>query len=156
MTAEAHPSLRVHIEELAAREVVCLTCQLDQVSGQFSTQIGEGFGQVNRWLEQHSEVVAEQLIIGIPHVVERQLIAYDCCAEVPHIATPLPQDWQTKHLSGGRYAVLSLEKDSATIGERIGQFFAEYVPQHRLILDATRPSYEVYYSQTMDYCVPIE
>jgi hypothetical protein len=52
--------------------------------------------------------------------------------------------------------VLSLEKDSATIGERIGQFFAEYVPQHQLMLDATRPSYEVYYTQTMDYCIPIE
>jgi len=38
----------------------------------------------------------------------------------------------------------------------IGQFFAEYVPQYQLILDATRPSYEVYYAQTMDYCVPIQ
>jgi hypothetical protein len=52
--------------------------------------------------------------------------------------------------------VLWLEKDSVTIGERIGQFFSEYVPQYQLILDATRPGYEVYYAQTMDYCVPIE
>jgi hypothetical protein len=52
--------------------------------------------------------------------------------------------------------VLSLEKDSAAIGERIGQFFAEYVPQQKLILDATQPNYEVYYDQTMDYCIPIE
>jgi DNA gyrase inhibitor GyrI len=156
MTTSAQPSLRVHIQELPAREVVCLTCQLDQASGQFSTQIAEGFGQVKRWLEHQDQAVADRLIIGLPHVVERQLIGYDCCVEPAHIATPLPQGWQTKHLPGGRYAVLSLEKDSATIGERIGQFFAEYVPQHQLILDPTRPSYEVYYAQTMDYCIPIE
>ena len=156
MTTEAQPSLQVHIQELPAHEVVCLTCQLDQTTGQFSTQIGEGFGQVKRWLEQHNQAVADRLVIGIPHVVGQQLVGYDCCVELPHIATPLPPGWQTKHLPEGRYAVLSLEKDSATIGERIGQFFAEYVPQHQLILDATRPSYEVYYAQTMDYCIPIE
>lgn len=155
MITEAQPLLRVHIQELPTREVVCLTCQLDQASGQFSTQIGEGFEQIKRWVEQHNEAVADRLIIGIPHVVERQLIGYDCCVESAHIATPLPQGWQTKHRPGGRYAVLSLAKDSATIGERIGQFFAEYVPQHQLILDPTRPNYEVYYAHTMDYCIPI-
>lgn len=156
MSTSAQPSLRVHFQELPAREVVGLTCQLDQATGQFSTQIAEGFSQVKRWLEQHDQAAAERLIIGIPQVVERQLIGYDCCVEPAHIATSLPQGWQSKHLPGGRYAVLSLEKDSATIGERIGQFFAEYVPQYKLILDATRPSYEVYYAQTMDYCIPIE
>jgi DNA gyrase inhibitor GyrI len=135
---------------------VCLSCQLDQASGQFSTQIAECFGHVKRWLGQQDHAVADCLIIGIPHVLERQLIGYDCCVESAHIATPLPQGWHTKHVPGGRYAVLSLEKDSATIGQRIGQFFAEYVPQHQLILDATRPSYEVYFGQTMDYCTPIE
>jgi hypothetical protein len=59
MTTEAQPSLRVHIQDLPAREVVYLTCQFDQVSGQFSTQIAEGFGQVKRWLEQHNQAVAE-------------------------------------------------------------------------------------------------
>jgi DNA gyrase inhibitor GyrI len=156
MTTEAQPSLRVHIQELPARDVVYLTCQLDQAIGHFSAQIGEGFGQVKRWLAHQDQAVADSLIIGIPHVVERQLIDYDCCVEPAHIATPLPHGWQTKQLPGGRYAVLSLEKDSATIGERIGQFFAAYVPQHQLILDPTRPSYEVYYAQTMDYCFPIE
>jgi DNA gyrase inhibitor GyrI len=156
MTTEAHSSLRVHIQELPARTLVGLTCQLDQASGQFSTQIAEGFEQIKRWLEQHDQAVIDRLIIGIPHVVERQLIGYDCCVEPAHIASPLPPGWKTKQLPPGRYAVLTLEKDSATIGERIGQFFAEYVPQHQLILDETRPIYEAYYAQTMDYCIPIE
>ena len=69
MTTESQPSLQVHIQELLARHVVCLTCQLDQVSGQFSTQIAEGFAQVKRWSEQHDQALAEHLIIGIPHVV---------------------------------------------------------------------------------------
>jgi DNA gyrase inhibitor GyrI len=156
MTAEAQPPLQVHIQELPARHVVCLTCQLDQVSGHFSTQIAESFVQVKRWSEQSDKALAERLIIGIPSVVERQLIGYDCCVEAPHTAIPLPPGWRTRQLPAGRYAVLSLEKDSATIGERIGQFYSEYVPQYQLILDATRPGYEVYYAQTMDYCVPIE
>ena len=156
MTSEAHPSLWVRIEQLPSREVVCLTCQLDQATGQFSTKIGEAFVQVKRWVEQHDQAVTDRQIIGIPHVVERQLIGYDCCVAPTHITAPLPHGWQTKYLPGGRYAVLALEKDSATIGERIGQFFAEYVPKHQLILDATRASYEVYYTETMDYCVPIE
>ena len=156
MTTQAQSSLGVLIQELPAREVVCLTCELDQASGQFSTQIGEGFEQVKQWVEQQGQVIADRLIIGIPHVVERQLIGYDCCVDAPHSAAPLPQGWQAKQLAGGRYAVLSLEKDSATIGQRIGQFFAEYAPQNRLVLDPTRPSYEVYYAQTMDYCVAIE
>jgi DNA gyrase inhibitor GyrI len=156
MTTQAQPSLQVHIGELPAREVVCLTCQVDQVTGQFSTQLRDGFAQVKQWASSQSALVAALLIIGIPHVVERQLMAYDCCVERPNTTSPVPQDWDIKHLPGGRYAVLTLDKDSATIGERIGQFFAEYVPNHQLILDATRPSYEVYYDRTMNYCVSIE
>ena len=156
MASQAQSSLQVHIRELPVRTIVCLACQLDQASGHFSTHIAEGFGHVKRWLEQYDHAVANSLIIGIPHVVEQHLIGYDCCAELAPITTPLPHGWQAKQLLGGRYAVLSLEKDSATIGERIGQFFAAYVPQHQLVLDATRPSYEVYYAETMDYCIPIE
>jgi hypothetical protein len=59
-------------------------------------------------------------------------------------------------LIGGRTAVLPLEKDSATIGEAIGRFFAEDVPEHQLVIDSRRSSYEVYYETRMDYCVPIE
>jgi DNA gyrase inhibitor GyrI len=153
---EAQLPFTVHIRELPRREVVCLTCQVDQASGQFNTQIGEGFGQVTQWARQQGATLTELLAIGVPHVTERQLIAYECCVQHPNTTAPLPAVWERKHLPGGRYAVLTLEKDSATIGERIGQFFAEYVPQHQLRIDATRPSYEVYDAQTMEYCVPIQ
>lgn len=156
MNAEARPSLSVHIQDLPAREVVYLSCQLDQASGQFSAQIEEGFGLIKRWLAQLGAPGADRLLIGIPHVVEQRLVGYDCCAELPHSAASFPEAWRTRQLPGGRYAVLSLEKDSASIGEQIGRFFAEYVPQHQLALDQTRPSYEVYYARTMDYCTPLE
>jgi hypothetical protein len=46
-------------------------------------------------------------------------------------------------------------KNSATIGHNIGRFYSEYVPAHGLMLDPTRYSIEVYYPDTMDYCVPV-
>jgi hypothetical protein len=29
------------------------------------------------------------------------------------------------------------------------------VPQNRIEIDGMRPSYEIYYEKTMEYCVPI-
>jgi DNA gyrase inhibitor GyrI len=155
MATEAHRSV-VQIRDLPPHEVVCLTCQVDQATGQFSSQISDGFGQIKQWAAHHGIPVAECLFIGIPHVVERQLIAYDCCVQIPDSTVPPPEGWDAKPLPGGRYAVLTLDKDPATLGERIGRFFAEYVPQHQLRIDAARPGYEIYYAQTMDYCVPIQ
>lgn len=76
--------------------------------------------------------------------------------ELPEVISQHTEDVETKQLPGGRYAILSLEKDSSTIGETIGRFFAEYVPQHQLVIDTQRPSYEVYYERTMDFCVPLQ
>lgn len=33
--------------------------------------------------------------------------------------------------------------------------YQEYVPQNRLQIDALRPTYEIYYESTLEYCVPI-
>jgi DNA gyrase inhibitor GyrI len=128
---------------------------VDEATGQFSSSIGEGFQLIKQWAAAQHVALTEHLLIGIPHIAGRQLIAYDCCVQLAPGIPALPPDWRVKQLPAGRYAVLTLDKDSATIGAQIGQFFAEYVPQHQLQVDATRPSYEVYYAQTMDYCVPI-
>jgi DNA gyrase inhibitor GyrI len=152
----ATPSLfTVDCRDLPPREVVYLSCSVDLATGAFSTQIGNGFDHLKRWAQQQGYEAAETLIIGIPHVIERQLVAYDCCVQLPvHISAPVA-NLASKQIPGGRYAILSLEKDSATIGELIGRFFAEYVPQHHLNIDEARLSYEVYYTRTMEYCVPI-
>jgi DNA gyrase inhibitor GyrI len=60
-----------------------------------------------------------------------------------------------KDLPGGRYAVVRIEKDPAVIGSSIDRFYQEYVPQSRLELDGRRPTREIYYESTMEYCVPV-
>lgn len=155
MTAERQTSLAVALRDLPALDLVCLSCQVDQAAGEFNTTIQRGFEQIKQWAKQQSGADADQLIIGIPHVVDRQLVSYDCCVRVPHGGVSLPAGWEKKQLTGGSYAVLTLDKDSATIGEQIGKFFAEYAPQHQLAIDPARPSYEIYYARTMDYCVPL-
>jgi hypothetical protein len=37
----------------------------------------------------------------------------------------------------------------------IGRFHREYVPHSGLEIDGTRPTYDIYYASTMEYCVPI-
>jgi DNA gyrase inhibitor GyrI len=155
MSTATPSSFRVDSRDMPPREVVFLSCSVDLATGAFSTQIADGFDQLKSWAQQQGYQAADTLIIGIPHVVERQLLAYDCCVQLPiHVSAPAA-NLATKQIPGGRYAILSLEKDSATIGEMIGRFFAEYVPQHDLHIDQARPSYEVYYIRTMEYCVPI-
>jgi hypothetical protein len=36
-----------------------------------------------------------------------------------------------------------------------GRFHREYMPQSGLEIGGTRPTYDIYYASTMEYCVPI-
>jgi len=51
--------------------------------------------------------------------------------------------------------VVKIAKDPRTIGDSIGRFYRDYVPQNDIRVDGTRPTYEIYWENTMDYCVPI-
>jgi len=51
--------------------------------------------------------------------------------------------------------VVCIAKDSSIIGDSIGRFYQKYVPQNNIRIDGMRPTYEVYYESTMEYCVPI-
>jgi len=51
--------------------------------------------------------------------------------------------------------MVKIEKQSEIIGETIRRFFEEYVPNVNLQIDHSRPTYEVYWDTTMDFCVPI-
>ncbi|GAB4127273.1 MAG: hypothetical protein OHK0050_40530 [Roseiflexaceae bacterium] len=148
-------SVQVAIREEPPRLVVGLMCELDQATGQFSTQIGDGFALVKQWATQSGQQRDGQLLIGIPHVREQRLVAYDCTVMVIEPLAAIPAGFRTTELAGGRYAVLTMAKDSATIGAQIGWFFREYVPSHGLQIDTQRLSYEVYHATTMDYYAPI-
>jgi DNA gyrase inhibitor GyrI len=78
-------------------------------------------------------------------VIDGQLKSYDCCVELPEPVQVSNKTIQTKQLTGGKYAALTLEKDSAAIGDTIGRLFGEYVPEHQLVLDDSHPSYEIYH-----------
>lgn len=156
MSPMAEQPLSVAIRDLPPIPIAYTYCHLQQEAGDYNDQIRDGFQQVKDWAAQRGYDLSVLRVIGIPHVSEAQLTGYECGIELPETIQLSTEAIQTKQLSGGRYAILSLEKDSATIGETIGRFFAEYVPQHQLVIDSQRPSYEIYYESVMDFCVPIQ
>ncbi len=148
--------LHVTIQDLMPIPVAYTSCQLQQATGSYSEQIRDGFQRIKDWAQQHGYDPSKLRAIGIPRTNDAQLVGYECALELPEVISQHTEDVETKQLPGGRYAILSLEKDSSTIGETIGRFLAEYVPQHQLVIDTQRPSYEVYYERTMDFCVPLQ
>lgn len=155
MSNQAGPALSVSIRDLLQVEVAYTRCHVEQATGNFSDQIRDGFQTVKDWVMQQGHNTFALKVIGVPQVIDGQLKSYDCCVELPEPVQVSNETIQTKQLTGGKYAVLTLEKDSAAIGDTIGRFFAEYVPEHQLVLDDSRPSYEIYYEHVMDFCVPI-
>ena len=155
MSNQAGPALAVSFRDLLSVEVAYTRCRVEQSAGNFSDQISDGFQVVKDWAAQKGFDTAILRVIGIPQVNNGQLTSYDCCIELPEPVEVSEEAIQFKQITGGNYAVLTLEKDSATIGETIGRFFAEYVPEHELVIDNNRPNYEIYYENLMDFCVPI-
>ncbi len=90
------------------------------------------------------------LHIGIPEVVEGELVSYECCIEMP-----LPEGEPARLLPGGRYAVLMVEKTPARIGAALRAFRGEYLLAHDWIVDEARPVYEIYFKDVLEYCLPI-
>jgi DNA gyrase inhibitor GyrI len=90
------------------------------------------------------------LHVGVPQLDDRQLVSYDCCIEFP-----IPADVNLKTLPGGCYAILSVEKTPAKIGPAIRTFRGDYLPDHGLFVDEERPVYEIYFKETLEYCLPI-
>ena len=155
MSNQAGQALSVSIRELLGVEVAYTSCRVEQAAGNFSDQIRDGFQAVKDWVMQQGYDTYGLKIIGVPQVINGQLTSYDCCVELPEPVQMSTETIQTKQLPGGQYAVLTLEKDSASIGDSIGRFFAEYVQENQLVIDSDRPSYEIYYEHLMDFCVPI-
>jgi DNA gyrase inhibitor GyrI len=113
--------------------------------------IRPAFKELKRRVSEFDLDTNTLLHIGIPELADRRLMAYDCCIEFP-----LPENIEeVKVLPGGRYAVLTVEKQREKIGPAIRAFTGDYLPEHELVVDEERPTYEIYYKETMEYCVPI-
>jgi len=90
------------------------------------------------------------LHVGVPDVVEGELVSYDCCVEFP-----LPEAGAIRTLPGGRYAVLIVEKTPAKIRPAIHSFRGDYLADRGLLIDEDRPVYEIYSKDILEYCLPI-
>jgi DNA gyrase inhibitor GyrI len=147
-------SLSVSIKELPPIHVACIAFKAPMDQSEMHDRIGECFRLVQAWLRGLGYDPLT-LTIGVINMVEGQLASYDCCVQAPKDVESGSDGVEIRDLVGGQYAVLSMQKDPAIIGNSIGQFYQEYLPQNQIILDGARPTYEIYYESTMEYCVPI-
>ena len=148
-------TLSVSIKELPSVRVAYIEYKVGAEQGDMHNEIGGCFRRVQAWVSERGGDPFSLLNVGALNMVEGRLSSYECCVEIPEQVQSSSDGVGIKQLPGGRYAVLSIIKDPSIIGPSIGRFHQEYVPQHNLAKDGTRPTYEIYYEKTMEYCVPI-
>jgi DNA gyrase inhibitor GyrI len=147
--------LSVSIRDLSPVHVAYIDCQVNVAEGGYSSEIGKRFQEVRTWVAGLGYDVNALLTIGVLKEADGQPSGYECCVQVPQAVTGGSGGIGIKELVGGRYAVVTVEKDPAIIGEAIRRFYQEYVPRNHVAIDGTRPTYEVYYESTLEYCVPL-
>lgn len=155
MSENASSLLSVSIKELPAVHVAYIDYKANAERADFHNEIRKCFQRVQNWVRKLDYDPYTLLNVGVPNVVDGQLSSYGCCVQVPEDVQSGSDGVDIKELPGGRYAVVSVEKDPRIIGDSIGRFYQEYVPQNNIKVDGTRPTYEIYYESTMEYCVPI-
>jgi DNA gyrase inhibitor GyrI len=148
--------LNVKVRDLPAVHAACLRCPALPDQGQFSQAIRESFLKVQQWVKGLGQDPHASLTIGVIHQAGGQLSHYDCCVQMPEGTPATGDEISIQDLPGGRYAILTITKDPAVIGPTIGRFYREYLPQSGLQVDAARPTYEIYFDHTMEYCVPLK
>jgi DNA gyrase inhibitor GyrI len=145
------PDLSVSLENLPARRVAFLVCRPE---GDPDPIIRSHFDRVKEWAQRYGSDPATVPAIGIAEVADGRLQTYQCCIPIPDNAPVDHTEVGVQTLPGGMYAVLRIEKRSEVIGQAIGRFFQEVVPSAPWQIDQMRPTYEVYWADTMDFCVP--
>ena len=113
------------------------------------------FERVQAWLQEIGYDPYTRLTVGTIASAEDQLLRYECCIEVPDEVLSAPEGIRLKKLAGGKYAVVTIAKDAQVIPESVRRFHEEYVPQNSTQIDLTRLTYEIYYQDVMEYCVPV-
>jgi AraC family transcriptional regulator len=155
MSDNTNASLSVSIKELESVHVAYTTYKAKGEQGDMHAEIHECFQRVQNWLSGVGLDPLTLLHVGIPILRSGEFLSYECCIEVPAEVHTGLDDIGIKELPGGRYAIVNIEKEPAIIGDSIGRFYQEYVPHNHLVIDGMRPTYEIYYASTMEYCVPI-
>jgi len=95
------------------------------------------------------------LHIGIPVMDDKVLLTYDCCIEFPFPMDEPPSGIYPITLPGGPYIILRMEKKPQVIARSLRQFMGDYIPENEIIPDPGRPTFEIYYEKSMEFCLPI-
>ena len=147
--------LHVGITDLPPLRVSHKLCIFRADPGNPDRAIRKAFQALREWVVGFGLDPDILLHVGIPTLDKQDLTTYDCCVEFPLPIDEEAVDVQQKSLSGGTYAVLRIEKTPRKIAKSIREFQGDYMPEHGIIVDESRPVYEIYYKDTMEYCVPI-
>lgn len=149
-------SLEVAVRELPAVRVAFLEYHAEGRAGEYGPDIGMMYRDVEGWLKHLGYKTDSLRRFGVPFSEGSRLRSYWCCVEAPDGLAEGKGKMQVRELAAGRYAVLSLHKDSETVGPAISRFYDEYAPAHGLVPDETRPLYEVYHPESMEYRIPVQ
>ena len=155
MSDNAATALSVSINQLPAVHVAYTEYKPDAEQGDMHAKIGDCSRRVQAWVRERGYDPLSGLTIGAIKMAGGQLSSCQCCVQVPKQVQGGSGEVNIQDLVGGRYAVVSIAKDPRIIGDSISRFYQEYVPQNNIEIDGVRPTYEVYYESTMEYCVPI-
>ena len=147
--------LHVGVCEMEPVHVIYRVCIFRHSKDNHDKKIRQAFQSLREWSVRFGLNPKELLHIGIPTVDKKELIIYECCVEFPIPMMEENADIQAKTLPGGSYAVLRIEKTPVKIRNAIRRFHADYIPDNDLVIDDNRPTYEIYYEDTMEYCLPI-
>ena len=144
-------SLLVDVRELPNLRVIHSYCLFRSEIGNPDKVIRPAFRNLRLRLSGFGLDPDSLLHVGVPEVVDGHLVSYDCCVEFP-----FPDNASgVQILPGGRYAVLSAEKNPRKIIPAIRAFRGDYLLDHGFILDEERPVYEYYFTDTLEFCLPI-
>jgi DNA gyrase inhibitor GyrI len=147
--------LHVGIAQLSPVRVAHRLCILPRVSDRSRRGIRKTFQFLREWIVDFGLDPETLLHIGIPANDDDGLTTYDCCIEFP---LPIEEEINgvtQKMLPGGKYAVLRIEKRAVEISRAIRRFHRDYIPGNKILIDEGRPIYEIYFKDTMEYCVPV-
>ena len=147
--------LVVEVRDLLPVRVATIEFNGELKEGEHSHEIAACFQQVRRWIVSLGHDPNGLLHIGIAKEAEGRPTGYECCVEVPEEVESGSGAIGIQELVGGRYAVLSTDKDPSICGPAIRRFYQKVVPQKELEIDDTRSTYEIYGERTLEYCVPI-
>ena len=150
-----NPTLQVEIRELPVVRVGCMAYKPSGETSNLGPELRQRFERVQAWVGELGLDPYTRLTIGSIVSADERLLRYECCLEIPDTVETCPEDIRIKKLPGGRFAVMSVDKEPQTVVESIRRFYEQWAPEHDLKIDAARPTYEIYWAETMDYCVPV-